>query len=78
MTKASLCSQPAGNSRGLATQSKSVRVLPGVWHYLIVVVHSSLCVCVFFIFFSIMVYYRILNIVSCAKHKDLVVYPFHI
>ena len=31
----------------------------------------------FFIFFSIMVYHRILNIVSCAIWKDLV-YPFYV
>ena len=30
----------------------------------------------FFISFSIMVYHRILNIVSCAIHQDLAVYPF--
>ena len=28
------------------------------------------------IFFSIMVYRRILNIVPCAMHQDLLVYPF--
>ena len=28
-----------------------------------------------FIFFSIMVYHRTLNIVPCAVQKDLVVYP---
>ena len=34
---------------------------------------------VFFkIFFSIMVYHRILNIVPCAIQQDLVVYPFYI
>ena len=32
----------------------------------------------FFIFFSIMVYYRTLNIVPCAIQQDLVVYPFYI
>ena len=32
----------------------------------------------FFIFFSIIVYYRILNIVPCAIQQDLVVYPFYI
>ena len=31
-----------------------------------------------FIFFSIMVYHRILNIVPCAIQYDLVVYPFYI
>ena len=30
----------------------------------------------FFIVFSIIVYHRILNIVPCAIHQDLVVYPF--
>ena len=30
----------------------------------------------FFIFFSIMVYHRILNIFPCAIQWDLVVYPF--
>ena len=29
-------------------------------------------VCIFVIFFSIMVYYRILNIVFCVTQKDLV------
>ena len=28
-------------------------------------------------FFSIMVYHRILNIVLCDVHEDLVVYPFY-
>ena len=32
---------------------------------------------VFFIFFSTTVYPRILNIVSYATQKDLVVYPFY-
>ena len=32
----------------------------------------------FFIFFSIMVYHRILNIVPCAIQEDFVVYPFYI
>ena len=32
----------------------------------------------FFMFFSIMVYYRILNIVPCAMEQDLVVYPSYI
>ena len=32
----------------------------------------------FFIFFSIIVYHSILNIVPCAIHLDLVFYPFHI
>ena len=30
----------------------------------------------FFIFFSIMVYYRILNIVLCTIQQDLVAYSF--
>ena len=32
----------------------------------------------FFIFFSIMVHHRILNIVPCAIQWDLVVYPHYI
>ena len=32
----------------------------------------------FFIFFSIMVYHRILNMVPCAMPYDLVVYPSYI
>ena len=32
----------------------------------------------FFIFFSIMVYYRILSIVPCAIQSDFVVYPSYI
>ena len=32
----------------------------------------------FFVFFPIMVYHRILNIVPCATQEDLVAYPFHI
>ena len=32
----------------------------------------------FFVFFSIMVYHKILNIVPCVIQPDLVVYPFHI
>ena len=32
----------------------------------------------FFIFFSIMVYYKILMIVLCAVQHDLVIYPFSI
>ena len=32
----------------------------------------------FFIFFPIMVYHRILNIVPCATQEDLVAYPSHI
>ena len=33
---------------------------------------------IFFIFFSIMIYYRILNIVPCATQQGLVVYLFYI
>ena len=32
----------------------------------------------FIIFFSIMVYYRIMNVVPCVTQQDLVVYPFSI
>ena len=32
----------------------------------------------FFVFFSIMVYQRILTVVPCAIQYDLVVYPFYI
>ena len=32
----------------------------------------------FFMFFSIMIYYRILNIVHCALQSDLVIYTFYI
>ena len=32
----------------------------------------------FFIFFSILVYHKVLNIVPCAIQQDLVVYPFYI
>ena len=32
----------------------------------------------FFIFFSIMVYHRIVNIVPCILQEDLCVYPFYI
>ena len=31
-----------------------------------------------FIFFSVTVYHRILNIVPCALQQDLVVYPSHV
>ena len=31
----------------------------------------------FFIFFPVMIYYRILNIVPCAIQQDLVVYPIY-
>ena len=31
----------------------------------------------FFVFFSITVYYRILNIIPCVTQEDLVVYPFY-
>ena len=40
-----------------------------------------MCVCihpVFFIFFFIVVYHRILNIIPCAIQKDLVIYLFYI
>ena len=58
--------------------------------YTYMYVHTCMCMyvytdtnmCVhthtFFIFFSIMVYYRILNRVPCAIQKDLVVYVFYI
>ena len=36
-----------------------------------------MCVCVY-IFFSIIIYYRILDIVPCAQQQDLAVYPFYI
>ena len=32
----------------------------------------------FFIYFSMTVYHRVLNIVSCALQEDLVVYPSYI
>ena len=31
----------------------------------------------FFLFFSIMIYHRMLSIVPCALHEDLDVYPFY-
>ena len=40
-----------------------------------------MCVCIhpfFFIFFFIVVYHRILNIIPCAIQKDLVIYLFYI
>ena len=33
---------------------------------------------ILFIFISIMVYHKILNIVLCAMQQDLVFYPFYI
>ena len=35
-------------------------------------------ICVFFLFFSIIVYYKILNIVPCVVEEILVVYLFRI
>ena len=32
----------------------------------------------FFVFFSIIVYHRILNVVTCSIQQDLVAYPFYV
>ena len=40
----------------------------------IIDIHTHIC---FFIFFSIMVYYRILNRVPCATHWGLVIYSIY-
>ena len=42
--------------------------------------YTYICIYIytFFIFFSIMVYHRIVNIVRSAIQQDLVVYPFYI
>ena len=40
--------------------------------------HTHTHTCILFIFFSIIVYHRILSIVHCAIQEDLVIYPCYI
>ena len=48
-----------------------------IYVYIYIYTHTHIFM-LFFLFFSIMVYHRIMNIILCAIQSDLVVHPFYI
>ena len=53
-------------------------VVSYIYIYMHIYIYIYIYTHILFVFFSIMVYHRILNIVLCAVQWDLLVYPFYI
>ena len=65
-------------SAGVPSTFSKLQLITVLCQFLIYSKVIHICIYVFFIFFSIMVYYNTLNIVPCAIQQDLVVYLFYI